>query len=146
MDNGLSQPHFHSTASFLLNDNLFKNDPTLGTLRAFLSLNKSTNTVYEKYVKCKKALSTTFLWDFFSFFRAIHLAWMQKLKQSMITIKVMTENRAQKLKQSLITIKVMTENRAYYGLRRFYTRRNVSEMSRQHRFFLLLHMRKSFVY
>ena len=28
----------------------------------------------------------------------------------------------------------------------FYTRRNVSGMSRQHRFFLLLRMRKSFVY
>ena len=31
-------------------------------------------------------------------------------------------------------------------LRRFYTRRNVSGMSRRHRFFLFLHMRKSFVY
>ena len=31
-------------------------------------------------------------------------------------------------------------------LRRFYTRRNVSGMSRRHRFFLLLHMRKTFVY
>ena len=31
-------------------------------------------------------------------------------------------------------------------LRWFYTRRNVSGMSRRHRFFLFLHMRKSFVY
>ena len=54
-----------SSVSFLFNDNLFKNDPTLGTPRASLSLNKSTNTVYAKYVKCKKALWTTFLWDYF---------------------------------------------------------------------------------
>ena len=31
-------------------------------------------------------------------------------------------------------------------LRRFYTRRNVSRMSWRHHFFMLLHMRKSFVY
>ena len=32
-----------------------------------------------------------FIWDFF---HAIHLVWIQKLKQPMIFIKVMTENRA----------------------------------------------------
>ena len=80
-----------SRASFLLNDSLFKKDPTLGTLRAILSLHKSINTGYEKYVKPKIPCKQRF---FGIFFRAIHLAWMQKLKQAMITIKVMTENRA----------------------------------------------------
>ena len=34
----------------------------------------------------------------------------------------------------------------WVSLRRFYTRQNVSRMSRRHRFFLLWHMHKSFVY
>ena len=39
---------FSSTVTY------FQEDPTLVTLRAFLSLCKSTNTLYEKYIKYKK--------------------------------------------------------------------------------------------
>ena len=60
-----------SRASFLLQENLFKNDPTLGTLRAILSLRKSTNTVYEKYIKCKKNPADT---DSLGFFFPRHLS------------------------------------------------------------------------
>ena len=68
----------------------FKKDPTLDTFRAFLSLHKSINTAYEKYIKCKKPCGQCF---FRTFLRAIYLVWIQKLKQPMITIKVLTENR-----------------------------------------------------
>ena len=45
---------------------------------------------YEKYIKCKKPCGQRF---FHTFFRAIHLVWIQKLKQFLITIKVVTENQ-----------------------------------------------------
>ena len=47
-------------------------------------------TVYEKYIKCKKPCGQCFLWDFF---HVVHLVWVQKLKQHVITIKVMTESQ-----------------------------------------------------
>ena len=62
-------------ASFLLNDSLFKKgqlkktakkDPTLVTLRAFLSLSRSINTVHGKYIKYKKSCGQGFFGCFFS--------------------------------------------------------------------------------
>ena len=42
--------------------------------------------------------------------------------------------------------KINSEKKFLQLLRCFYTRRNVSRMLRRHRLFLLLHMRKSFIY
>ena len=88
IDNGLPQPHFQG---FFSPQQIayFKNDPTLDTFIAFLSLHRSINTAYEKNIKCKKPRRQCF---FRTFFYNIYLVWIQKLKQPMITIKVMTEN------------------------------------------------------
>ena len=64
-----------SRASFLLSNSLLKKHLAQNTFRDFLSLRKSINTAYEKYIKRKKSF------------------WIQKLKQPIITIKIMTENR-----------------------------------------------------
>ena len=43
----------------------FKKDPTLVTLRSFLSLRRSINTVYDKYIKYKKPCRQGFFGGFF---------------------------------------------------------------------------------
>ena len=52
MDYGLCQPHFQGFFS-PQQQLVLEKTPTLVTLRAILSLRKSINTVYEKYIQHK---------------------------------------------------------------------------------------------
>ena len=63
MDNGVSQLVFSATIAY------FRKDPTLVTLRAFLSLCKSINTVYEKYTKYRNPCGQ----GFFGIFSALSI-------------------------------------------------------------------------
>ena len=69
--------------------------------------------------------------------RTIKVVPSRKDDTPVLENQVTNENVSKKVKEKL---------RRNDQLRQFYTRRNVSGMSRRHRFFLLLHMRKSFVY
>ena len=69
--------------------------------------------------------------------RTIKVVPSRKDDTPVLENQVTNENVSKKVKEKL---------RRNDQLRRFYTRRNISGMSRRHRFFLLLHMRKSFVY
>ena len=66
LHNGLSQPHLQGFFFSAQRSLIFKKDPTLVTLTAFLSLRRSIHAVYEKYKKYKKLCRQSFFVIFFS--------------------------------------------------------------------------------